>query len=112
MPLQRKLSRKERRKASQLEREREREAARITGSRVLHHDPYRYSSSFASITLSILKVRLKSQLFDLFAHSVFSISYAVNLDEVRHMKLIHVPEGFLSFVFYTFKWPVVCPMLV
>lgn len=38
---QRKLSRKERRKASQLEREREREAARITGSRVLHHDPYR-----------------------------------------------------------------------
>eukprot|EP00268_Persea_americana_P049811 TRINITY_DN535_c0_g1_i6.p1 TRINITY_DN535_c0_g1~~TRINITY_DN535_c0_g1_i6.p1 ORF type:complete len:334 (+),score=55.93 TRINITY_DN535_c0_g1_i6:947-1948(+) len=40
-PAIRKLSRKERRKASQLEREREREAARITGSRVLHHDPYR-----------------------------------------------------------------------
>lgn len=58
MPLQRKLSRKERRKASQLEREREREAARITGSRVLHHDPYRYFSSFASITLT--RVYLKS----------------------------------------------------
>ncbi|XP_019242339.1 PREDICTED: serine/arginine repetitive matrix protein 2-like, partial [Nicotiana attenuata] len=42
-PAIRKLSRKERRKASQLEREREREAARITGSRVLHHDPYRES---------------------------------------------------------------------
>ncbi|WCJ31137.1 hypothetical protein M5689_012648 [Euphorbia peplus] len=40
-PAIRKLSRKERRKASQIEREREREAARITGSRVLHHDPYR-----------------------------------------------------------------------
>ncbi|XP_065873671.1 uncharacterized protein [Euphorbia lathyris] len=40
-PAIRKLSRKERRKASQIERERERESARITGSRVLHHDPYR-----------------------------------------------------------------------
>ncbi|XP_021642891.2 uncharacterized protein LOC110673681 isoform X2 [Hevea brasiliensis] len=40
-PAIRKLSRKERRKASQIEREREREAARITGTRVLHHDPYR-----------------------------------------------------------------------
>ncbi|XP_010269777.1 PREDICTED: CLK4-associating serine/arginine rich protein isoform X2 [Nelumbo nucifera] len=40
-PAIRKLSRKERRKASQMEREREREAARITGTRVLHHDPYR-----------------------------------------------------------------------
>ncbi|KAM3014405.1 hypothetical protein FF2_027115 [Malus domestica] len=40
-PAIRKLSRKERRKASQIEREREREAARVTGSRVLHHDPYR-----------------------------------------------------------------------
>lgn len=39
--LQRKLSRKERRKVSQIEREREREAARVTGTRVLHHDPYR-----------------------------------------------------------------------
>ncbi|KAA0045791.1 CLK4-associating serine/arginine rich protein isoform X1 [Cucumis melo var. makuwa] len=42
-PAIRKLSRKERRKASQMEREREREAARITGTRVLHHDPYRES---------------------------------------------------------------------
>ncbi|XP_052196017.1 uncharacterized protein LOC127803654 isoform X2 [Diospyros lotus] len=42
-PSIRKLSRKERRKASQIEREREREAARITGTRVLHHDPYRES---------------------------------------------------------------------
>ncbi|KAJ8764331.1 hypothetical protein K2173_006071 [Erythroxylum novogranatense] len=42
-PAIRKLSRKERRKASQIEREkeREREAARITGTRVLHRDPYR-----------------------------------------------------------------------
>ncbi|XXG71740.1 hypothetical protein AAC387_Pa07g0997 [Persea americana] len=40
-PAIRKPSRKERRKASQLERERKREAARITGSRVLYHDPYR-----------------------------------------------------------------------
>lgn len=40
-PAIRKLSRKERRKASQIERERERETARITGTRVLHHDPYR-----------------------------------------------------------------------
>eukprot|EP00262_Sarcandra_glabra_P014182 TRINITY_DN4089_c0_g3_i1.p1 TRINITY_DN4089_c0_g3~~TRINITY_DN4089_c0_g3_i1.p1 ORF type:complete len:231 (-),score=56.18 TRINITY_DN4089_c0_g3_i1:892-1584(-) len=42
-PAIRKLSRKERRKASQIEREREREAAHMTGSRVLHHDPYRES---------------------------------------------------------------------
>ncbi|XVF15554.1 hypothetical protein REPUB_Repub09cG0164200 [Reevesia pubescens] len=42
-PAIRKLSRKERRKASQIEREREREAARITGTRVLHNDPYRES---------------------------------------------------------------------
>ncbi|OMP01995.1 hypothetical protein COLO4_11415 [Corchorus olitorius] len=42
-PSIRKLSRKERRKASQIEREREREAARITGTRVLHSDPYRES---------------------------------------------------------------------
>ncbi|KAM1091244.1 hypothetical protein ACFX2J_018551 [Malus domestica] len=40
-PAIRKLSRKERRKASQIERERERETARVTGTRVLHHDPYR-----------------------------------------------------------------------
>ncbi|GAV91814.1 hypothetical protein CFOL_v3_35200, partial [Cephalotus follicularis] len=40
-PAIRKLSRKERRKASQIEREREREASRVTGTRVLHHDPYR-----------------------------------------------------------------------
>ncbi|KAI3452022.1 hypothetical protein Pfo_008687 [Paulownia fortunei] len=42
-PSIRKLSRKERRKASQMEREREREASRVTGTRVLHHDPYRDS---------------------------------------------------------------------
>lgn len=42
-PAIRKLSRKERRKVSQLEREKEREAARVTGTRVLHHDPYRES---------------------------------------------------------------------
>ncbi|KAK4262294.1 hypothetical protein QN277_027874 [Acacia crassicarpa] len=40
-PAIRKLSRKERRKASQIEREREREAARTSGTCVLHHDPYR-----------------------------------------------------------------------
>ncbi|GLT50153.1 hypothetical protein SLA2020_236600 [Shorea laevis] len=42
-PSIRKLSRKERRKASQIEREREREVARITGTRPLHNDPYRES---------------------------------------------------------------------
>ncbi|XP_057252033.1 uncharacterized protein LOC104883755 isoform X2 [Beta vulgaris subsp. vulgaris] len=42
-PAIRKLSRKERRKASQIEREKEREAARVTGTRVLYHDPYRES---------------------------------------------------------------------
>ncbi|XP_076949904.1 uncharacterized protein LOC143622726 [Bidens hawaiensis] len=42
-PAIRKLSRKERRKASQIEREKERESARVSGSRVLHHDPYRES---------------------------------------------------------------------
>ncbi|KAJ6366870.1 hypothetical protein OIU77_003281 [Salix suchowensis] len=42
-PAIRKMSRKERKKASQIERERDREAARITGTRVLHHDPYRES---------------------------------------------------------------------
>ncbi|URE42790.1 splicing factor, arginine serine-rich 16, partial [Musa troglodytarum] len=41
-PAIRKLSRKERRKASQMEREKEREAARLTG-RAPHHDPYRAS---------------------------------------------------------------------
>ncbi|CAI0430209.1 unnamed protein product [Linum tenue] len=42
-PAIRKLSRKERRKASQVEREKEKEAARITGTRLLRHDPYRES---------------------------------------------------------------------
>ncbi|KAL8151857.1 hypothetical protein V2J09_021665 [Rumex salicifolius] len=42
-PSVRKLSRKERRKASQVEREKERESARVVGSRGLHHDPYRES---------------------------------------------------------------------
>ncbi|GAB2227341.1 hypothetical protein Droror1_Dr00009159 [Drosera rotundifolia] len=42
-PSIRKLSRKERRKASQMERERERDASRFTGTRILHHDPYRES---------------------------------------------------------------------
>ncbi|KAL3526779.1 hypothetical protein ACH5RR_011435 [Cinchona calisaya] len=42
-PAIRKLSRKERRKASQMERERERESSRITGTSVLHRDPYRES---------------------------------------------------------------------
>ncbi|CAK8539732.1 unnamed protein product [Lathyrus sativus] len=42
-PAIRKLSRKERRKASQVERERERDATRTSGTRVLHHDPYRES---------------------------------------------------------------------
>ncbi|KAJ6681961.1 CLK4-ASSOCIATING SERINE/ARGININE RICH PROTEIN [Salix koriyanagi] len=37
-PAIRKLSRKERRKASQIERERDREAGRITGTKVLHHE--------------------------------------------------------------------------
>lgn len=41
-PAIRKLSRKERRKASQMERERDREAARTIG-RAPHHDPYRES---------------------------------------------------------------------
>ncbi|XP_019444693.1 PREDICTED: CLK4-associating serine/arginine rich protein [Lupinus angustifolius] len=40
-PAIRKLSRKERRKASQIERERDRDATRMYGTRVLHHDPYR-----------------------------------------------------------------------
>jgi splicing factor, arginine/serine-rich 16 len=38
--MQKKLSRRERRKASQIEREREREAARSVG-RVSYRDPYR-----------------------------------------------------------------------
>ncbi|KAH7427728.1 hypothetical protein KP509_10G057000 [Ceratopteris richardii] len=42
-PAMRKLSRKERRKASQQEREREKEAFRMGGSRFSHHDPYRES---------------------------------------------------------------------
>ncbi|KAL8117623.1 uncharacterized protein LOC141662052 isoform X2 [Apium graveolens] len=42
-PTMKKLSRKDRRKASQIEREREREVARGVGTRVLHHDPYRES---------------------------------------------------------------------
>ncbi|KAL6222584.1 hypothetical protein ACLB2K_005976 [Fragaria x ananassa] len=42
-PAIRKMSRKERRKVSQIERERERETARVTGTRVFQHDPYRES---------------------------------------------------------------------
>ncbi|GMP27991.1 hypothetical protein CsSME_00003730 [Camellia sinensis var. sinensis] len=42
-PSIRKLSRKERRKASQIERERERDAAQITGTLGIRHDPYRES---------------------------------------------------------------------
>ncbi|KAF9599965.1 hypothetical protein IFM89_002000 [Coptis chinensis] len=38
-----KLSRKERRKASQIERDRDRETARVTGTRILRQDPYRES---------------------------------------------------------------------
>ncbi|KAG5089599.1 hypothetical protein JHK86_002211 [Glycine max] len=51
-PAIRKLSRKERRKASQIEREREREATRISGTRVLHHDPYRSRSPLRSYSPS------------------------------------------------------------
>ncbi|KAJ7567667.1 hypothetical protein O6H91_01G001400 [Diphasiastrum complanatum] len=40
-PTMRKLSRKERRKASQLEREKEKEAVRLAGTRFSNHDPYR-----------------------------------------------------------------------
>uniref|UniRef100_A0A7N0T9E1 Suppressor of white apricot N-terminal domain-containing protein n=1 Tax=Kalanchoe fedtschenkoi TaxID=63787 RepID=A0A7N0T9E1_KALFE len=40
-PAVRKLSRKERRKASQIERERGKDYSRYSGPRVLHHDPYR-----------------------------------------------------------------------
>lgn len=40
-PAMRKLSRKERRKVSQQEREREKEAARLASNRPLQHDPYR-----------------------------------------------------------------------
>ncbi|XP_028114094.1 CLK4-associating serine/arginine rich protein-like isoform X3 [Camellia sinensis] len=43
-PSIRKLSRKERRKASQIERERERDAAQITGTLGIRHDPYRSRS--------------------------------------------------------------------
>ncbi|KAE9466828.1 hypothetical protein C3L33_01245, partial [Rhododendron williamsianum] len=43
-PSIRKLTRKERRKVSQIEREREREAAQVTGTRLLHRDPYRSRS--------------------------------------------------------------------
>jgi splicing factor, arginine/serine-rich 16 len=39
------MSRRERRKASQIEREKEREAARSVG-RVSYRDPYRYYLSF------------------------------------------------------------------
>ncbi|GER30886.1 hypothetical protein STAS_06843 [Striga asiatica] len=42
-PSTRKLSRKERRKASQMGRERERESSRFTGTRVSQRDPYRDS---------------------------------------------------------------------
>ncbi|CAM8907908.1 unnamed protein product [Rhodiola kirilowii] len=42
-PATKKLSRKERRKASQMEREREKDFSRYGGSRILHHDPYRES---------------------------------------------------------------------
>ncbi|KAL3813617.1 hypothetical protein ACJIZ3_014885 [Penstemon smallii] len=42
-PSVRKLSRKERRKASHMGREKDREAAMIIGTRVVHHDPYRDS---------------------------------------------------------------------
>ncbi|KAM7262438.1 hypothetical protein ACFE04_000121 [Oxalis oulophora] len=42
-PAIRKLSRKERRKASQVERERERDNARVIGTGVRHYDPYRES---------------------------------------------------------------------
>lgn len=52
--MQRKLSRKERRKASQIEREKEREAARMTGTRALHHDPYRYGSRGHGIKYRII----------------------------------------------------------
>ncbi|GKA90275.1 CLK4-associating serine/arginine rich protein [Tanacetum coccineum] len=39
----RKLSRKEQRKSFEIGREEERESARVSGSRVIHHDPYRES---------------------------------------------------------------------
>ncbi|KAJ6916274.1 hypothetical protein NC652_018847 [Populus alba x Populus x berolinensis] len=44
-----KLSKGDPANSSQIEREREREAARITGTRVLHQDPYRSRSTSRSI---------------------------------------------------------------
>ncbi|CAM8989410.1 unnamed protein product [Rhodiola kirilowii] len=40
-PAIKKLSRKERRKASRIERESEKDSSRYSGRRVMHHDPYR-----------------------------------------------------------------------
>ncbi|KAI3908588.1 hypothetical protein MKX01_025582 [Papaver californicum] len=74
-PAIKKLSRKERRKASQIERERERESARVSGSRVVHHDPYRESrrspnyETYARSRRSRSRSPLYSRRYDRGGHS-------------------------------------------
>lgn len=86
--LQRKLSRKERRKVSQLEREKEREAARVTGTRVLHHDPYRYNC-YLLYTEGFSTMCLGKFFCDL----LIAFAYTENQGEVPLMMLILGLEG-------------------
>ncbi|XP_042481999.1 CLK4-associating serine/arginine rich protein-like isoform X3 [Macadamia integrifolia] len=92
-PAIRKLSRKERRKASQMERERDREAARITGTRTFRHDPYREprrSPTYESYSCS-RRSRSRSQ-----SHSPYSGRY----DRGMHSDNVHRSKSRTSKVEY------------
>ncbi|PSR87980.1 SCO-spondin like [Actinidia chinensis var. chinensis] len=69
-PSIRKLSRKERKKASQIERQKEREAARVAGTHVLHQDPYRDSR--------------RSPTYEAYSHSRRSRSRSYSPSRSRH----------------------------
>ncbi|CAL1408664.1 unnamed protein product [Linum trigynum] len=82
-PATKKLSRKERRKVSQVEREKEREAARITGTRLLRHDPYRESRRSPTYEAYSRSRRSRSRSYSP-AHS--RRSRAGDYDDVRRSK--------------------------
>ncbi|XP_073065253.1 uncharacterized protein [Primulina eburnea] len=85
-PAIRKLSRKERRKASQIEREREREAARSNGTRLLRHDPYRDSRRSPTYEAYSRSKRSRSKSRSYSPPQSRRISRGVNADDTARSK--------------------------
>ncbi|XP_075501354.1 uncharacterized protein LOC142539643 isoform X2 [Primulina tabacum] len=85
-PSIRKLSRKERRKASQIEREREREATRSNGTRVLRHDPYRDSRRSPTYEAYSRSKRSRSRSRSYSPSQSRRVSRGVNADDTHWSK--------------------------